>query len=127
MDKKFNKVKAFAKKHKKALTIIGVSGMVIIGGAIYVMMKRKPTQVTITDTKPTPTFPKELEVPKELVKYGVDSIDDYEKSVELFADKYSVPVKDLGKFGEALCDIPKVEPESETWILINILKEIGNN
>lgn len=85
MDKKFNKVKAFA------------------------------------------NLPKKLEVPKELVKYGVDSIDDYEKTVEFFADKYSVPVKDLGKFGEALCDIPKVEPESETWILINILKEIDNN
>lgn len=125
MDKKFNKVKAFAKKHKKALTIIGVSGMVIIGGTICVMMKRKPTQIAITDTKPK--LPKKLEVPKELVKYGVDSIDDYEKTVEFFADKYSVPVKDLGKFGEALCDIPKVEPESETWILINIAKEIDNN
>ena len=58
MDKKFNKVKAFVKKHKKALII---TGTVIIGGTICVMMKRKPTQVVITDTKPK--LPKELVVP----------------------------------------------------------------
>lgn len=121
MNKKLEKVKVFVKEHK--VEIACVVGAVALG----VVTKRKPN-IKKTDIS---FIPKNIEVPEELVKYGVDTIDDYSGAVELmtsYADQgYKVAVEELGKFGEALCKIPDIKPENKAYILINIAKEIDNN
>lgn len=117
MNEKLEKVKVFVKEHK--VEIACAVGAVALG----VVAKRK---LNIQEF-----IPKNIEVPEELVKYGVDTIDDYSGAVELmtsYADPgYKVAVEELGKFGEALCKIPDIKPENKAYVLINIAKKIDNN
>lgn len=123
MNEKLEKVKVFVKEHK--VEIAYAVGAVALG----VVAKRK-LSIQETDISFIPK-PKNIEVPEELVKYGVDTIDDYSGAVELmtsYADQgYKVAVEELGKFGEALCKIPDIKPENKAYVLINIAKEIDNN
>ena len=68
-----------------------------------------------------------MEVPEELVKYGVDAIDAYSGAIELstaseYPEGYKVTVAELGAFGEALCKIPGIKPVNKAWLLINMAK-----
>lgn len=126
MNKKLEKVKVFIKEHK-----VEIAETLIAAAALGVVAKRK-LNIQETDISFIPKIiPKNIEVPEELVKYGVDTIDDYSGAVELmtsYADTgYKVPVEELGKFGEALCKIPDIKPENKAYVLINIAKEIDNN
>lgn len=110
MNEKLEKVKVFVKEHKVEIACA---------------VGNQETAISIIPK------PKNIEVPEELVKYGVDRIDDYSGAVELmtsYADTgYKVAVEELGKFGEALCKIPDIKPENKAYVLINIAKEIDNN
>lgn len=126
MNKKLEKVKVFIKEHK-----VEIAETLIAAAALGVVAKRK-LNIQETDISFIPKIiPKNIEVPEELVKYGVDTIDDYSGAVELmtsYADTgYKVAVEELGKFGEALCKIPDIKPENKAYVLINIAKEIDNN
>lgn len=133
MDKKLEKVKAFVKEHKVEIACAAVAA--VCGVVVFAVSKRKPN-IQKTDVS---FIPKNIEVPEELVKYGVDAIYNYSGAVELmtacadtYADAcantgYKVAVEELGKFGEALCKIPDIKPENKAYVLINIAKEIDNN
>lgn len=129
MDKKLEKVKAFVKEHKVEIACAAVAA--VCGVVVFAVTKRKPN-IQKTDVS---FIPKNIEVPEELVKYGVDAIYNYSGAVELmtaYADTYAntgykVAVEELGKFGEALCKIPDIKPENKAYVLINIAKEIDNN
>ena len=125
MDKKLEKVKAFVKEHKVEIACAAVAA--VCGVVVFAVTKRKPN-IQKTDVS---FIPKNIEVPEELVKYGVDAIYNYSGAVELmtaYADTgYKVAVEELGKFGEALCKIPDIKPENKAYVLINIAKEIDNN
>lgn len=122
MNKKLEKVKVFVKEHKVEIACA------VGAAALGVVAKRKLSKVNYI----IPLVEHDnIEVPEELVKYGVDTIDDYNGAVELmtsYADAgYKVAVEELGKFGEALCKIPDIKPENKAYVLINIAKEIDNN
>lgn len=122
MNKKLEKVKVFVKEHKVEIACA------VGAAALGVVAKRKLSKVNYI----IPLVEHDnIEVPEELVKYGVDSIDNYSGAVELmtsYADQgYKVAVEELGKFGEALCKIPDIKPENKAYVLINIAKEIDNN
>jgi len=127
MNKKLEKVKVFVKEHKVEIAYaVGVA-------ALGVVAKRKLSKVdyaTLLDDQKEILY-NNIEVPEELVKYGVDKIDNYSGAVELmtsYANQgYKVAVEELGKFGEALCKIPDIKPENKAYVLINIAKEIDNN
>lgn len=125
MNEKLEKVKVFVKEHK--VKIACAVGEAALGVVVLAVAKRK-LNIKKTDIS---FIPKNIEVPEELVKYGVDTIDDYNGAVELmtsYADAgYKVAVEELGKFGEALCKIPDIKPENKAYVLINIAKEIDNN
>lgn len=122
MNEKLEKVKVFVKGHKVEIACA------VGAAALGVVAKRKLSKVNhvirLVDHD-------NIEVPEELVKYGVDTIYDYNGAVELmtsYADAgYKVAVEELGKFGEALCKIPDIKPENKAYVLINIAKEIDNN
>lgn len=121
MNEKLEKVKVFVKEHKVKI------GEAALGVVVLAVAKRK---LNIKKTGIS-FIPKNIEVPEELVKYGVNRIDSYSGAVELmtsYADQgYKVAVEELGKFGEALCKIPDIKPENKAYVLINIAKEIDNN
>lgn len=122
MNKKLEKVKVFVKEHKVEIACA------VGAAALGVVAKRKLSKVNYI----IPLVDHDnIEVPEELVKYGVDTIYDYSGAVELmtsYADQgYKVAVEELGKFGEALCKIPDIKPENKAYVLINIAKEIDNN
>lgn len=122
MNKKLEKVKVFVKEHKVEIACA------VGAAALGVVAKRKLSKVNYI----IPLVEHDnIEVPEELVKYGVDRIDNYSGAVELmtsYADQgYKVAVEELGKFGEALCKIPDIKPENKAYVLINIAKEIDNN
>ena len=123
MNKKLEKVKVFVKEHKVEIACA-------VGAAALGVVAKRKLNIQETDISFIPK-PKNIEVPEELVKYGVDTIDDYSGAVELMtslADQgYKVAVEELGKFGEALCKIPDIKPENKAYVLINIAKEIDNN
>lgn len=124
MDKKTNKVKAFMKEHKKGIAV--TVGTAVVGGVIFAVTKHKPDVVKAVEY----LKPENIEIPKELIKYGVDNIDNYTGAVELttgYAPDYKVAVAELGRFGEALCKIPDIKPENKAFVLINIAKEIEDN
>lgn len=132
MDKKLEKVKAFVKEHK--VEIACAVGAAALGVVVLAVAKRKLSKgvvdyITLLGDKKEVL--KNIEVPEELVKYGVDTIDNYSGAVELmtaYADTgYKVAVEELGKFGEALCKIPDIKPENKAYVLINIAKKIDNN
>lgn len=133
MDKKLEKVKAFVKEHK--VEIACAVGAAVCGVVVFAVTKRKLSTKEVVDYIGLLGEKKEvlnnIEVPEELVKYGVDAIDNYSGAVELVtacADTgYKVAVEELGKFGEALCKIPDIKPENKAFVLINIAKEIDNN
>lgn len=121
MGKKANKVKTFVKKHK---VLVGTTGVAIVGGVIFAVTKHKPN---ITSKIVDSVSHEHTDVPEELVKFGVDTIDNYSGCVELmtnFAPDYKVAIDDLGRFGEALCKIPEVKPENKAYVLINIAKTV---
>ena len=121
MNEKLEKVKVFIKEHKVEIACA-------VGAAALGVVAKRKLNIQETDIS---FIPKNIEVPEELVKYGVDTIDDYNGAVELmtsYADPgYKVAVEELGKFGEALCKIPDIKPENKAYVLINIAKEIDNN
>lgn len=122
MNEKLEKVKVFVKEHKVEIACA------VGAAALGVVAKRKLSKVNYI----IPLVDHDnIEVPEELVKYGVDRIDNYSGAVELmtsYADQgYKVAVEELGKFGEALCKIPDIKPENKAYVLINIAKEIDNN
>lgn len=122
MNKKLEKVKVFVKEHKVEIACA------VGAAALGVVAKRKLSKVNYI----IPLVEHDnIEVPEELVKYGVDRIDNYSGAVELmtsYTDQgYKVAVEELGKFGEALCKIPDIKPENKAYVLINIAKEIDNN
>lgn len=122
MNEKLEKVKVFVKEHKVEIACA------VGAAALGVVTKRKLSKVNYI----IPLVDHDnIEVPEELVKYGVDRIDNYSGAVELmtsYADQgYKVAVEELGKFGEALCKIPDIKPENKVYVLINIAKEIDNN
>lgn len=125
MNEKLEKVKVFVKEHK--VEIACAVGAAALGVVVLAVDKRK-LNIKKTDIS---FIPKNIEVPEELVKYGVDTIDDYNGAVELMTScadvGYKVAVEELGKFGEALCKIPDIKPENKAYVLINIAKEIDNN
>lgn len=125
MDKKLEKVKAFVKEHK--VEIACAVGAAVCGVVVFAVTKRK-LNIQKTDVS---FIPKNIEVPEELVKYGVEAVDVYDGAVDLhtaYADpEYKVAVAELGKLGEALCKIPDIKPESLAFLHINIAKEIDNN
>lgn len=127
MDKKLEKVKAFVKEHK--VEIACTVGAAVLGVVVFAVTKRKPN-IQKTDVSFIP-IPKNIEVPEELVKYGVKAVDVYSGAVELhtaYADSgYKVAVAELGKFGEALCKIPDIKQENKAYVFVNIAKEIDNN
>lgn len=132
MDKKLEKVKAFVKEHKEEIAC--AVGAAALGVVMFAVTKRKLSKevvdyITLLGDKKEVL--KNIEVPEELVKYGVDTIDNYSGAVELMTDcantGYKVAVEELGKFGEALCKIPDIKPENKAYVLINIAKEIDNN
>lgn len=131
MNKKLEKVKVFVKEHK--VDIAWVVGAAAVGAAAFVVVAKRRGEVihnTLLDDQKE-ILKNNIEVPKELIKYGVDMIDDYSDTVELmtaYSDTgYKVAVEELGKFGEALCKIPDIKPENKAYVLINIAKEIDNN
>lgn len=123
MNKKLEKVKVFVKEHK--VEIACAVGAAALGVVAKHKLNNQETAISIIPK------PKNIEVPEELVKYGVDRIDDYSGAVELmtsYADTgYKVAVEELGKFGEALCKIPDIKPENKAYVLINIKKKIDND
>lgn len=125
MDKKLEKVKAFVKEHK--VEIARAVGAAVCGVVVFAVTKRKPN-IQKTDVL---FIPKNIEVPEELVKYGVEAIDVYDGAVDLhtaYAEPgYKVAVAELGKLGEALCKIPDIKSENLAFLHINIAKEINNN
>jgi hypothetical protein len=132
MDKKLEKVKAFVREH--GVEIACAVGAVVCGVVVFAVTKRKLSKGVVDYTTllgDQKEVLKNIEVPEELVKYGVDAIDNYSGAVEFWtacADTgYKVAVADLGKFGEALCKIPDIKPENKACVLINIAKEIDNN
>lgn len=124
MNKKLEKVKVFVKEHK--VEIACAVGAASLGVVAKRKLNNHETVISVIPPKP-----KNIEVPEELVKYGVDMIDDYSGAVELMTSYddtgYKVAVEELGKFGEALCKIPDIKPENKAYVLINIAKEIDNN
>lgn len=117
LKEKFNKVCNFVSEHKKALAI---GGAVIVGGTKFVVMKskRKPPELyTIEDL-----MPKKIEVPVELVKYGIEDINRFTGAIEFTtgAPDYKVTVAELGSFGKNLCSISNITPESKVHMLINV-------
>lgn len=127
MNEKLEKVKVFVKEHK-----VEIAYAIAIGAGLVALGERKLSKVDhatlLVDEK---EILNNIEVPEELVKYGVDTIDNYSGAVELmtsYANQgYKVAVEELGKFGEALCKIPDIKPENKAYVLINIAKEIDNN
>lgn len=126
MNKKLEKVKVFVKEHKVEIAYA------VGAAALGVVAKRKLSKVDyVTPLVDEKEILNNIEVPEELVKYGVDTIDNYGGAVELMTSYantgYKVAVEELGKFGEALCKIPDIKPENKAYVLINIAKEIDNN
>ena len=124
MNEKLEKVKVFIKEHKVEIACT------VGAAALGVVAKRKLSKGIVDYATPL-VDRNNIEVPEELVKYGVDTIDNYSGAVELmtsYADQgYKVAVEELGKFGEALCKIPDIKPENKAYVLINIEKKIDNN
>ena len=117
MDKKIEKLKAFVKENKVAV------GAAVYGVIVFALTKHKPDAKKVVDY----IKPESLEVPKELVKYGVNTVYNYSGAVELVTAHADVAVAELGKIGEALCKIPEIKPENKAYVLINIAKDIGND
>lgn len=124
MNEKLEKVKVFVKEHKVEIACA------VGAAALGVVAKRKLSKGIVDYATPL-DYQDNIEVPEELIKYGVNTIDNYSGAVELmtsYADQgYKVAVEELGKFGEALCKIPDIKPENKAYVLINIEKKIDNN
>lgn len=120
------KIKEFAKKHK---TAICTTGTIIVGGVILYALyaskgKLKTTKIPIAHVKDV--VPIKTSAPEALVKFGVNDVDVYTGAIECmtaFSPHYSVAVGDLGKFGEALCEVPGITPDSLAFALINVAKQ----
>ena len=108
-----NTVKKFVKDHKIEIACACLGG---VAGAITVVKVRKGIRDRVSP------------VPESLVKYGFKTIvEDYD-GIQLMVEEnlktnaHSIPLSDLGKFGEALCDIPGIDITKSAWIMIDVAK-----
>ena len=119
------KIKEFAKKHKKKLLIAGG----IIGGIALINWVHEDKTVSInklgshefvvSDNLPT----KVLEPTSKLLEMGISQVDDWDGALEIRSDTgYVMSLKDLGKLGEAMCELDGVNENSKVWTLVNAEK-----
>lgn len=108
-----NAVKKFVKDHKIELTCACLGG--IAGALVVVKVKRN-----IRDRVKA--------APDSLLKYGIKTVLEDSEGLQLMVEEnlktnaHSIPLSDLGAFGEALCDIPGIDITKSAWILIDVAK-----
>ena len=126
MGKKFDEVKEFVHDHTIEIGYaVGVLSTIGVSVAACIIAKKKieavlPDAEEIMKNIKTPD-----EIPEKLVEFGVDYFGDYTDAVEVLTNSHSVSLKDLGKFGEALCDTANdISPESKAYVLINAMKTV---
>ena len=109
-----NSVKKFVKDHKIELICGGLGA--IAGTALAIKIGK--------NVRSNKTY----DAPESLVRYGIAKVVEDSESIQLMIDTdlstnaYAIPIEDLGKFGEALCDIPGVAKANLAWIMIDIVK-----
>lgn len=124
MKEKLEKAKIFVKEHKKEI-LIG-TGLVIAGGVIFVVTKKKP-KFEDFDWDKLPSIPdpklKKLEVPETLLQKGVTEVSSHnpDKWFDIWTD--GVPLSELGNVGKELCDAYDWKPDQ----LIGGVVSIGVN
>lgn len=68
---------------------------------------------------------KTFDAPEGLQKYGISLVTQDDKSTQLYVNNlaggYSVPLSDLGVFGEKVSDIPGVDKNQNAWVMMDIL------
>ena len=127
MKEKLEKAKTFVKEHKKEI-LIG-TGLVIAGGVIFVVTKKKPKLEDMKnfDWDKLPSIPdpklKKLEVPETLLQKGVTEVSSQnpDKWFDIWTD--GVPLSELGNFGKELSDTYDWKPNQ----LIRGVVAIGLN
>lgn len=120
-------IKNFVKEHKKAIVVAG-AGAAAITGAI--LLKKGNAAKVVKDagfiTKDTVSSWRPVVLPptEKLASMGFDGIDKYVGAYESMTD-YGVTPADLGKLGEALCELEDIDMSSPIYILFNAARNRG--
>lgn len=114
-------IKKFWNKHKAELFIAG--GTVIVSAGLYKLFSSTDTSTVASVANKI--IPKKIkDVPESLRKFGITEYNDYGQAAEMLTDDYNrIRVEDLGKLGEALCDIPGITKDGLIWVLLNVNKD----
>lgn len=127
MKEKLEKAKTFVKEHKKEI-LIG-TGLVIAGGVIFVVTKKKPKfeELNDFDWDKLQSIPdlrlKKLEVPETLLQKGVTEVSSQNPDKWFYIWTDGVPLSELGNVGKELCDAYDWKPDQ----LIGGVVSIGVN
>ena len=120
------KIKEFCKKHKDEIEI--AISLIAVGGGMFVTAL-VTTALLKNDLKPAKgegivQYAKAVACPESLTKLGFETFDNYRGAVEVMTNtKYdTIKVSDLGKLGEALCDLPDIDENCYIWTLVNVSK-----
>lgn len=121
-----NKIKEFAKKHKKAVAAAAIG----VGALAAIKLKKSfEPSTAIEMAKDTTSLPANMrdtlvKPTAKLLELGFDGLDEGDTYYEAMNDMCLFKVKDLAKFKEALLDLPEVTEESDIYILFNVTKDI---
>ena len=119
MKEKLEKAKTFVKEHKRELAIgAGVAGIMMIGGVVYMITKKKPKIANISESV---FHAKDLEKPKMDIGTLTDL---WQEGGYINAILYDVTVADLGAVGEQFLKIDGVTNDTVVSAVISLLDKV---
>ena len=119
MKEKLEKAKTFVKEHKRELAIgAGVAGIMMIGGVVYMITKKKPKIANISESV---FHTKDLEKPKMDIGTLTDL---WQEGGYINAILNDVTVADLGAVGEQFLKIDGVTNDTVVSAVISLLDKV---
>ena len=117
-------IKKFVKDHKKAIIGVGVGAAAITG--IVLLKKANAAKIAADVTKDAVSNWRPVVLPptEKLAAIGFDGIDKYVGAYESMTD-YGVTPANLGKLGEALCELEDIDMNSPVYLLFNVARNKG--
>lgn len=124
-------IKKFVKDHKKAMVGVGVGAAAITG--VVLLKKANAAKIAADVAKDAGFMTKDavsswrpviLPPTEKLAAMGFDGIDKYVGAYESMTDYGATPA-DLGKLGEALCELEDIDMNSPVFLLFNVARNKG--
>ena len=113
MGKKFEKVKAFCKEHKKGIAVVVVAGVGFVAGATMCVITKKKLNLKLGDSIPKPDY-------KYVTDFGAKITEFENEATHWCVSAENLKLGDIGKLGDELMRLygERVDPDMEIWTMI---------